>query len=151
MFQMMIFRKEVAEGWLSVYMDNIAIHSKRRPLETEEQHRQQHKLYVHHVLDKLERHDLYLKPEKCAFEKDEIDYLGVIIGNSIVKMDPSKLKGVADWPKPKTPTEIRQFRSQAIIGTSFPNIPKSHDHFWTLQRKISCGNGKNVNNGHSKN
>ena len=24
-------------------------------------------------------------------------------------MDPSKLKGVADWPRPKTPTEIRQF------------------------------------------
>ena len=111
-FQMMmntIFRKEVAEGWLSVYMDDIAIHSKKRPLETEEQHRQRHKIYIHHVLDKLEKHDLYLKPEKCAFEKDEIDYLGVIIGNGIVKMDPSKLKGVSDWPRPKTPTEIRQF------------------------------------------
>ena len=111
-FQMMmntIFRKEVAKGWLSVYMDDIAIHSKKRPMETEEQHRQRHRIYVHHVLDKLEEHDLYLKPEKCAFEKDEIDYLGVIIGNGIVKMDPSKLKGVADWPKPKTPTEIRQF------------------------------------------
>ena len=111
-FQMMmntIFRKEVAKGWLSVYMDDIAIHSKKRPMETEEQHRQRHKLYVHHVLDKLEKHDLYLKPEKCAFEKDEIDYLGVIIGNGIVKMDPTKLKGVADWPIPKTPTEIRQF------------------------------------------
>ena len=90
-------------------MDDIAIHSKKRPMETEEQHRQRHKLYVHHVLDKLEKHDLYLKPEKCAFEKDEIDYLGVIIGNGIVRMDPEKLKGVADWPKPKTPTEIRQF------------------------------------------
>ena len=75
----------------------------------EEQHQQRHKLYVHHVLDKLEKHDLYLKPKKCAFEKDKIDYLGVIIGNGVVKMDPSKLKGVADWPKPKTPTEIRQF------------------------------------------
>ena len=104
-----IFRKEVAEGWLSVYMDDIAIHSKKHPLETEERHCQRHKLYVHHVLDKLERHDLYLKPEKCAFEKDEINYLRVIIGNGIMKMDPSKLKGVADWPRPKTPTKIRQF------------------------------------------
>ena len=90
-------------------MDDITIHSKKRPLETKEQHRQQHKLYVHHVLDKLEKHDLYLKPEKCAFEKDEIDYLGVIIGNGTVKMDLLKLKGVADWPKPRTSTEIRQF------------------------------------------
>jgi hypothetical protein len=38
-FQMMmntIFRKEVLQGWLSIYMDDIAIHTKRRPNETEE-------------------------------------------------------------------------------------------------------------------
>ena len=102
MFQMMIntiFRKEVAKGWLLVYMDDIAIHSKKRPLEMEEQHRQRHKLYIHHVLDKLEKHDLYLKLEKCAFEKDEIYYLRVIISNGIVKMDPLKLKGVAVSPR----------------------------------------------------
>jgi hypothetical protein len=40
-FQMMmnmIFCKEVSQGWLSVYMDDIAIHTKRQPDETEEQH-----------------------------------------------------------------------------------------------------------------
>jgi hypothetical protein len=40
-FQMMmntIFRKEVSQGWLSVYIDDIAIHTKRRMEETEEQH-----------------------------------------------------------------------------------------------------------------
>ena len=99
----------MAQGWLSVYIDDIAIHTKKTTTETEEQHRQQHRWYTHHILDKLETHDLYLKPEKYAFEKEEIDYLGIIIGQGTVKMDPSKLKGVADWPKPKTPTEIRQF------------------------------------------
>ena len=104
-----IFRKEVAQGWLSVYMDDIAIHTRKTTSETEEQHRQRHRRYTHHILDKLETHDLYLKPEKCAFEKKEIDYLGIIIGQGTVRMDPSKLKGVADWQKPKTPIEIRQF------------------------------------------
>ena len=61
-------------------MDDIAIHTKKMTTKMEEQHRQQHRQYTHHVLDKLEAHDLYLKPEKCAFEKKEIDYLGVIIG-----------------------------------------------------------------------
>ncbi len=40
-FQMMmntIFRKQVAQGWLSVYMDDLAIHTKRHPRETEEEH-----------------------------------------------------------------------------------------------------------------
>jgi hypothetical protein len=39
-FQMMmnmIFRKEVSQGWLSVYMDDIAIHTKRQLNEMEEQ------------------------------------------------------------------------------------------------------------------
>jgi hypothetical protein len=33
-----IFRKEVSQGWLSVYMDDIAIHTKWKTEETEEQH-----------------------------------------------------------------------------------------------------------------
>src|SRR6266404_3084348 len=61
------------------------------------------------MLNKLEQNNLYLKPEKCDFEQKQIDYLGVIVGNSKLQMDPKKLKGVANWPKPNTPTEIRKF------------------------------------------
>jgi hypothetical protein len=99
-FQMMmntIFQKEVTQGWLLVYMDNITIHTKRRPNEMEEQHQQRHQKHTHQVLDKLEEHDLYLKPEKCEFTKEEIEYLGVIIGRNKICMDPGKLKGIADW------------------------------------------------------
>ena len=111
-FQMMmntIFRTEVAQGWLSVYMDDIAVHTKQEGQETEQQHISRHWQYVHHMLNKLEQNDLYLKPEKCDFEQKEIDYLGVIVGNGKLQMDPKKLKGVADWPKPNTPTEIQKF------------------------------------------
>jgi len=44
-FQMMmntIFRTEVTQGWLSVYMDDIAIHTKREENETEQQHLDRH-------------------------------------------------------------------------------------------------------------
>jgi hypothetical protein len=60
-------------------------------------------------LKKLEKHDLYLKPEKCKFAKQEIEYLGVIIGQNKIRMDPGKLKGIADWPVPQNPTEVQQF------------------------------------------
>ena len=111
-FQMMmnhIFRIQVAQGWLSVYMDDITIHTKPNKGETDEQHQKHHKTLMHQVLDILKKNDLYLKPEKCEFLKKEIDYLGVIIGNNKIKMDPSKLKGVADWMLPKNPTDIRKF------------------------------------------
>jgi hypothetical protein len=64
---------------------------------------------THHVLEVLERNDLYLKPEKCAFEQEEIDYLGVIVGRNKLKMDPKKIKSVAEWPTPRNPTHVRQF------------------------------------------
>ena len=66
-FQMMmmntIFQKEV-EGWLLVYMDNIAIHTAKYLHKTEEQHTACHRAHVHQMLDKLKEHDLYLKPKK---------------------------------------------------------------------------------------
>jgi hypothetical protein len=54
----------------------------------------------------LEKYNLYLKPEKCEFAKQEIKYLGVIIGQNKICMDPGKLKGIADWLVPRNPTEV---------------------------------------------
>jgi Reverse transcriptase (RNA-dependent DNA polymerase) len=48
-FQMMInfiFADDIAEKWLMVYMDDMAIHTKCQPEETEEQHVQHHWSYV---------------------------------------------------------------------------------------------------------
>jgi hypothetical protein len=59
------------------------------------------------VLDILKQHDLYLKPEKCAFKQKEIDYLEVIIGQGMLRMDPKKIQGVADWLPPTTVTKAR--------------------------------------------
>jgi hypothetical protein len=96
-FQMMmntIFRKEVAQGWLSIYMDDIAIHTKPCPNESNFQHRKHHEQLTHQVLQKLHDNDLYLKPSKCEFTKEEIEYLGVIIGKNQMHMDPSKLDSI---------------------------------------------------------
>ena len=90
-------------------MDDLAIHTKQRPGETKEEHWQHYKEYIHIIFDILEKHNLYLKPEKCTFEQEEIDYLGVIIGQGTLKMDPKKIQGVVDWSPPKTVTEVRQF------------------------------------------
>ena len=59
------------------FMDDIAIHTKRKEGETKEQHRLRHKKLVHEILDALEAFDLYLKPEKCEFEREEIEYCNV--------------------------------------------------------------------------
>jgi hypothetical protein len=75
----------------------------------EDKHVARHQKYVHTVLDCLEEHNLYLKPEECEFEQEEVNYLGIIIGKNKVCMDPKKLKGVANYPPSTMPTEVRKF------------------------------------------
>jgi hypothetical protein len=50
------------------------------------------------VLHQLQEHRLFLRPEKCKFEKLMIEYLGVIISHDHVEMDPVKVAGVTAWP-----------------------------------------------------
>jgi len=68
-----------------------------------------HKLCVNHILDKLEKFDLFLKPEKCKFHQCEVEYLGVLIGNGTNKIDPVKVQGIADWPTPQTIKDVWSF------------------------------------------
>ena len=57
----------------------------------------------------LEKHDLYLKPEKCDFKQKQIDYLGVVIGENKIHMDQKKIDDVTKWKQPTNPTEVQSF------------------------------------------
>jgi len=54
------------------------------------------------VLELLWENDLYLKSQKCKFCVTKIDFLGFIIEDGKMTMDPIKLAGIADWPAPTT-------------------------------------------------
>jgi hypothetical protein len=86
-----IFQDLITEGIVSIYLDNILIFTNS----LEEHHR-----ITCLILDRIHEHKLYLRPEKCEFEKTKIEYLGVIISHNKVEMDPVKIAGVADWPMP---------------------------------------------------
>jgi hypothetical protein len=46
------------------------------------------------VLEAFEKAGLYLKPEKCEFQCQEIKYLGLIISMEGIKMDPEKITAI---------------------------------------------------------
>ena len=80
-----IFNDLITEGVVVVYLDDILIFT-----ETLEEHRR----VIQRVMELLWKHNLFLKPEKCEFEKTEVEYLGVIISQNSIKMDPVKVAGV---------------------------------------------------------
>ena len=61
------------------------------------------------VLQQLWENNLYLKPKKCEFNKTTMEYLGLIIKEGQLSMDPVKLKGISEWPVPTTVKQVRAF------------------------------------------
>jgi len=117
-----IFKEEVTRGNLFIYMDDILIATTGSLGE--------HCSKVAHVLTKLRNNDLFLKPEKCHFHKEEVEYLGVIVGKGQVKMDPIKVQGITDWP---IPTNLHEVRSFLGFGNYYKDFIANYSHImWPL-------------------
>ena len=69
----------------------------------------EHTTHVKDVLRCLRQAGLKLKPEKCEFNKPEVEFLGYIIGINGIKMDPNKITAIRDWPQPTTVKEVQAF------------------------------------------
>jgi len=63
------------------------------------------------VLECLSKRNLRLKPEKCEFHREEVDFLGFVVGRRGIRMDPENLRAVREW---KPPTNVKEV--QAFLG-----------------------------------
>lgn len=95
-----LFRIEINNGKVIIYLDDILIFST-----TLDKHVQ----VVSSVLDHALQNKLYFKVEKCYFHQTHIEYLGHIIEQGTIMMDPVKLAGVVAWPMPKNKKEVQVF------------------------------------------
>ena len=57
----------------------------------------------------MKEEDLHLKLAKCTFNQTEVEYLGLVVRNGEVLMDPTKLKAVEQWEPPKLVKAVRSF------------------------------------------
>jgi len=95
-----IFQNLIAEGIVVVYLDDILIFTKMK---------EKHTQAVRRVLQVLKENKLFLRLEKCEFYKQQIEYLGLVISENEVSMDPVKVAGVREWPTPENKTDVQAF------------------------------------------
>ena len=95
-----VFWTVIAKGIVIVYLDDILIFTK-----TEEEHEQA----VQRVLEILAEHKLFLCLEKYEFHQRQIEYLGLVILENKVAMDPVKVTRVPNWPTLKNWTDVQAF------------------------------------------
>ena len=70
---------------------------------------QDHCRQVKAVLEKLHVAGLFVKPEKCEFEANKITFLGLVISQNGIEMDPEKVSAVLNWEVPKTIQDVQCF------------------------------------------
>ena len=84
-----------------VYMDDILIATSTSL--------QDHRDVTHDILDLLQEQNLFLKKMKCHWEVDSINYLGLILEKGVTCVDPTKVEGIKNWPRPVKVKDIHSF------------------------------------------
>ncbi|GJV82275.1 putative reverse transcriptase domain-containing protein [Tanacetum coccineum] len=92
--------KPYLDKFIIVFIDDILIYS-----ETKEDH----EAHLGLVLELLRKEKLYAKFSKYEFWLQEVHFLGYVINQNGIHVDPSKIEAVKNWKTPMTPSEIRSF------------------------------------------
>lgn len=90
---------QIAESLL-VYLDDIIIYSANFS---------SHLQHLDQVFERLWRHGLKLRPDKCRLLQREVTFLGHVVDQHGVRPDPGKVQAVKDWPVPTTIKQVRAF------------------------------------------
>ena len=83
-----------------VYLDDVLVYS-----ESEELHWE----HVRKVLRALLEHRLYAKLSKCAFNRDEVTFLGFIVNRRGIQMEQSRIEAITKWPEPESARDVLVF------------------------------------------
>src|SRR6185503_16443664 len=110
-----VFMPEL-DKFVMVFIDDILIFSKN-----EEEHAE----HLRIVLQHLRKHKLYAKFSKCEFWLKEVQFLGHVISEDGISVDPSKIRDVLDWKTPETVLQIQSFLGLARYYRRFvPDFSK---------------------------
>jgi ribonuclease HI len=91
------------DKFVVVFIDDVLVYS---------QNEKEHEEHLRKVLQRLRDCQLYAKLSKCEFWINEVLFLGHIINEDGLAMDPKKVAAILDW---KTPKDVRGIKS--FIGT----------------------------------
>jgi hypothetical protein len=58
------------------------------------------------VFNRIRQYNMKLAPEKCSFFTRKVKYVGHVVSEAGVEVDPAKTEKVVNWPKPTNPEDV---------------------------------------------
>ncbi|XP_073033916.1 uncharacterized protein [Primulina eburnea] len=92
--------KPFLDRFIVVFIDDILVYSPSK---------EDHEEHLRLTLQTLREKELYAKFKKCEFWLSSVSFLGHVISEAGVSVDPKKVESILDWPKPRNATDIRSF------------------------------------------
>lgn len=138
------------EPYVFVYMDDIVIATPTF---------QKHLEVLEEIFRRLREASLYLNVEKCQFVRPELRYLGYVVDDSGLHVDPEKIESIVNFPRPRKVREVRRFLGMAswyrrfIQGFStlvspittllkksskWEWSPKAEESFCQIKERLAC-------------
>jgi hypothetical protein len=133
--------KEFIRKFVIVYLDDILVFNKIVV---------EHLKHLPTVMQKLQQEKLLINMKKSSFMKIELIYLGFVISENELRMDPDKVDVIKNWPSPKNIFEVRSFHGltsfyrkfiknfSGISTVMMDTVRKRHKSFhWTEEAEKS--------------
>ncbi|CAI7861061.1 unnamed protein product [Closterium sp. NIES-54] len=92
--------RPLLDNCVIIYLDDILVYSRDK---------QQHLADLEVVFTVLDKHGQLTKGSKCEFFQDGLEFLGHVISEAGVEIDPKKLDTVKAWHPPTNLTELQSF------------------------------------------
>ena len=128
------------DQFVIIFIDDILVYSKNP---------EEHEHHLRTVLQVLREQKLYAKYSKCKFWEKSVHFLGHVISEEGIAVDPEKVRAVRDWKRPETITEIRSFLGLAgyyrrfiqnfsVVAAPMTRLTKKNAPFiWTPECELA--------------
>jgi hypothetical protein len=121
------------QKFVLVFFEDILIYSKIW---------EEHLQHIWQVLALLQANSIFLKKSKCSFGQTTVGYLGHIISDQGVAVDPEKIKAITSWPQPVTVKQLKGFlglagyyrkliKNYGAIAKPLIDLLKKDNFHWT--------------------